>query len=291
MPVYRHTYRTYEGTVRPWFRWRTIVAQELRVLFRSWVFRGLFALGMLHVVLRMAQIMAYDIVASDPENALAMLLPNVEAFRVSARTFYDFIALQCPVVFLTTVQAGAGMICNDFRYNLIEVYFSKPVTWRDYVLGKAIGLLLIGFLLTAIPGLLLLALHNAFLPGMNTLRATCSWALGIVAFSSAMVFPCALGVLASSSLFRSQRFAAVAVFMVVLGDTALGGVLPDVLHEDNLRVLACAAAINHVGEAAFGLPHQLMTLDWRWPALALILVSLSALAIVCRRARRAESGT
>ena len=291
MPVYRQTYRTYEGAVRRWFRWRTIVAQELRVLFRSWAFRGLFAAGMLHVLLRMIQIMAYDIVVADEDNVLRTVLPNMELFKVNTQTFYDFIAIQCPLVFVTTILAGAGMVCNDFRHNLIEVYFSKPLTWRDYVLGKTVSLLVVGMLLTAIPALFLLALHNAFLPSMATLRDTYWWAGSILAFSCAMVFPCALGVLASSSLFRSQRFAAVAVFMVTFADLTLGTALPSMLHENDFLILAFPIAINHVGERAFQLSTHAFDLDWRWSALSITSVCLAALWIVCRRVRRAETAT
>ncbi len=290
MPVYRQTYRTYEGEARPWFRWATMIGQELRVLFQSWTFRGLFGLGALHILFRALQVFSYDTVQSNPESPLAALPQLMAALTVNERMFFDFIRLQSPIVFLVTIMAGSGMICNDFRFNLVEIYFSKPLTWRDYVLGKTCALGLVGLLLTAIPGVFLLVLHNMFLPSWENLRTTIPWGLSVVAFSFVLVAPCALGVLAGSALLRSQRFAGIAVFMLLFGNLTIGTILPEVLHERNYLVIALPMAINHVGQHLFHQKRLIFDLHWQWSAVYIGAVCLFALMIICWRARRAEIG-
>ncbi|HEO72098.1 MAG TPA: hypothetical protein ENN80_12625, partial [Candidatus Hydrogenedentes bacterium] len=156
MPVYKQTYRTYEGKTRTWFRWLTMVRYELRVVSRSWVFRILCGIGGLHAFVRFIQVMAFDSFTLKKRTYLEMLnsLPQggllwqqytqeqihkqlqfidryLEMFEVNGRMFFDFVRLQSPIVFLVIIMAGSGMICNDVRNNLTEVYFSKPLTWRD----------------------------------------------------------------------------------------------------------------------------------------------------------------
>ena len=290
MPIYEQTYRTYEGKARGWLRWWVMVTQELRVLSRSWAFRGLFGLGMLHVFFRGIQVLGYDLISSRPER-YAISLQDIAMLEVNTRMFFDFIRMQSPIVFVTTILAGSGMIANDFRYNLMEIYFSKPLTWRDYVVGKSVALIIVGLLLTAVPGLLLLAMHNLLLPGMDTLRETYWWAGSITLFSLALVLPCALGVLAGSALLSSQRFAGIAVFMVLLGDSTIGTTLPNLLHERNYLIIAFPMAINHVGQHLFKDSRLEFDLHWKWAVLFIALVCLVSLWVVCRKARRAEVAT
>lgn len=290
MPIYEQTYRTFDGKARTSFRWWTLMVQELRVLSQSWAFRGLFGLGLLHVFFRGIQVLGYDLISTRPEK-YAVSLQDIAILAVNPRMFFDFIRIQSPIVFVTTILAGSGMISNDFRYNLMEVYFSKPLTWRDYVLGKCAALTVVGLMLTMVPGLLLLVMHLLLLPSMDTVRETYWWAGSISLFSLALVLPCSLGVLASSSLLRSQRFAGIAVFMVLLGDSTIGTTLPNLLHERNYLILAFPMAINHIGQILFEDKRLEFDLPWKWAALFIALVCLFSLWIICRKVRRAEVAT
>ncbi len=130
MPVYRRTYRNFEGDYRRSFRWMLVFAQEWRVLLKFKIFLVLMLVAQLHTLLRLLQIVAYDVIMQDPNNVLTPLLSQVQIIVVNQRMFYDYVQLQAPMVLLITLYAGAGMICNDVRNNLLEVYFSKPISWR-----------------------------------------------------------------------------------------------------------------------------------------------------------------
>lgn len=264
------------------------MSQELRGLFRSWVFRGLFGIAMLNVLGRVIQILIFDIIAANPDNPAILTLKNADVLVIEGKLFLNFIRSQGPIVFITTILVGSGMICNDVRNNLLEIYFSKPITWRDYVLGKSMALIAVGLLMTAVPVLAMILLHNLFLPGWETLAMSWEWALSGMIFSLAVVVPCALCVLASSALFQSQRFAAIAIFMLLLANSTIGAVIPGILRERDLAILAYPVAVDHIGEHVFEVQRMLVSLHWRYSFVYLTVVCLVALFIVCRKVRRAE---
>ena len=288
MPIYRQSYRTYDGTVRSHFRWWVMIKQELRVLFRTRMFVGLIIMGYIHVCLRLLQIVTFNTLNTSQRNPITDLLKQVEMFTVSSTTFFDFLRMQSGLVFLGAILAGAGMICDDYKNNLMEVYFSKPMTWRDYAAGKIMTLVLIGLSFTAIPAIILVLLHNMLAANLATLQATYWLPVSITAFSLALVVPCALGVLACSALSSSQRYASIAVFMVLFGNLTVGRIVPDLLHERNYYIIAFPLAINRVGELLFNVRRPLFELSWQWSALYIGVVCAVCLWFICSRARRAE---
>ncbi len=288
MPIYEQTYRHYEGRMRHRFRWWIVVQQELSVLAKSRIFMVLILGAMIHVLLRVLQVVAFDIVIQDPNHPLTPLLQNVQGIMVNKQMIFDFIRLQSPVVFIIMLYAGAGMICNDFRNNLMEVYFSKPIRWYDYALGKSLALILLGLSITALPALGFTVLHNMLLPSWALLADTYWWPAAALAFSLALVFPCALGILACSALLPSQNFAAIAIFMVLIANSAMGGLLALLLQEQKYLLLSFPMALNRVGQHFFGDHRLLFDSHWGWSMSFVALVSLWGAWVLFRKARRAE---
>jgi ABC-type transport system involved in multi-copper enzyme maturation permease subunit len=288
MPIYIRTYRSFDGAVRRRFRWAIVTEQELTILFRSRIFQGLLLLGYLHVILRILQIMAVDMLALTPQNPLVQAMKNMAIFTVDGEMFFDFLRLQTPLVFLTTIFAGSGMICDDFQNNLMEVYFSKPLTWRDYVLGKTATLIVVGLLFTALPGIVLTALHVALSPSWAVLSAMYQMPFAVALFSLTIVVPCTLGVLASSALFNSRRYSSIGVFMILFGDLVIGRILPDLLHQARYAIVAFPLALNRVGEALFSTHRPLFDISCPWSVWFIAVVCIAAFLIICQKARRAE---
>ena len=288
MPIYDQTYRSYEGTLRRRFRWWTIVKQECRVLFSQRTFVILMVLALLHFLFRILQVVAYDIIRMDPNNPINAMIQGVAMLVVNDTMFYDFLRIQSSMVFLACIFAGSGMICDDVRNNLMEIYFSKPLSWFDYVLGKTMTLSCIGLLLTAAPALILVILHNILAPSWKTLQTTQWYPWAIVMFSLVIVAPCALGVLASSALLKSQRFASIAIFMILFANLAMGGILAGASNKQNYAIIAFPVAIDHLGAMLFRQRNPMLKLDWTWSALYEVVVCGVCLWIVCRVVKRAE---
>ena len=125
MPIYDQSYRSYDGELRPRFRWATIVRQEFRVLFTRRLFKILILFGNLHLLLRIAQIFALDVLSKQSSGPFAEAFMNADVQDTGAWIYFDFLRMQSPLVFLTIIYAGSGLICNDFRNNLVEIYFAS----------------------------------------------------------------------------------------------------------------------------------------------------------------------
>ena len=74
----------------------------------------------------------FDYIMQDPNTMLYPIIKQLKVITVNDQTFFDFIRWQSPLVFVVLLFAGSGMICNDVRNNLTEIYFSKPLNWRGH---------------------------------------------------------------------------------------------------------------------------------------------------------------
>jgi len=285
MPIYEQTYREYDGVLRLHFRWWIIIMQELRVLMKSRFFKLIMLGALLHILARMLQITLFHTVNQDPNNPLADIFSQLAALSVNSSMFYDFIRIQGPMVFILIVFTGSGMIGNDFNNNLMEIYFSKPITWVDYAIGKIGTLVLLGMIITAIPGILLVVLQ---LPGVETIKDSWWWPFAILGYSLAIIMPCVLGVLASSALIRSKNFAAVGIFMILIANSTMGVILGEVLKNNNYRILSFPMAVGRIGQQFFKEGRLMFELRWEWSLLYVVLVCLISAAIIFRTVRRAE---
>ena len=290
MPVYEQTYRSFEGGPPQRWRWRFVAAQELRVLAASRVFKFLVFLGGLHYLLRVLQIVAFDIVAQDPNNPLAPLLQRADIFYISGQTFYDFISYQLTLMFVTLLYAGSGMICNDVRNNLPEIYFSKPLRWYDYLVGKFLALFVVGFVLTAGMALLLLLQHALMSPSWKVVVDCLRWSVGALGYSAAAVLPSALFILLCSSLVTGQNYAAITVIMTLVANTALAAMFAETMRYQNWYVFSVPVAVGHVGEKLFQLarPQIALTVSWYYSLLYVAGVSAVSLVMLALRIRKME---
>ncbi len=286
MPVFDQHYKTYKGT--PWrrFRWLIIMEHELRALTSFRIFKILVLLAGFNVLLRFLQILATDIIAQDPNHLLTPIIKQIHFMRVDVYLFKEFIQLQIPITFITILYAGSGMICNDIRYNLVDVYFSKPITWKDYVIGKVGSLFTIGMCFTFVPVFLLLTLHNFFLPGMENLIQSLEWLLQSALYCTAISLSLASVTLAASSLVNSPGFAAITIFMVTMADTAMAGIIAVLLRERNFLILAYGSVLTTIGELIFQTRHGQYNLHWGYSLAMVVLVCGTSLLIVSWKIRR-----
>ena len=87
---------------------------------------------------------------------------NLPFGRIDAKFFEDFLTQQMFFVFVIAIYAGAGLIANDLKANALQIYFSKPITRHDYLLGKLGVLIFFLALPTLVPGLLLFLMAGLF---------------------------------------------------------------------------------------------------------------------------------
>ena len=209
MPLHDLSYRRHEGPrtsplAKSWAIARTQFAQ----LLKRRAFLLLLAASWIPVVARAIQIYG------------TLQFPQAsDFFGVTALTWFQFLTQQIyllPVI-LVSLYAGAPAIASDVSSGALLLYLSKPISVRDYVLGKALPILCsIGFV-TLLPALFLLGLHLALSGDLQLLRGSPWLPVSILAYSLWLTLYFGLAVLAVSSLSRSGRVAGAGFVALALG--------------------------------------------------------------------------
>lgn len=289
MPIYQQSYRNFEGRMVHRFRWFIVLEQEWRVLNSSKIFIGLMLVALIHIVLRFLQVIMYDVIMQDPNHPLTPFLNKVQFIVVNENMLIEFTRLQTPIMYLIMLYAGSGMICNDFRNNLIDVYFSKPITWFDFALGKVLSLVSVGFAVMGLPGIAFVLLHNMLAPSWELLMTSWWWIPSMFLFSLVMVVPAALAILAASALIKSQGHAAITIIMISVVNGIFGPLLGALLRNNNYIIIWFLMAQGQLGEVLFRRNFPLWSLHWGWSLLYVVVVCALCTYIIFRRVKRAEA--
>jgi ABC-2 type transport system permease protein len=278
MPVYDQGYRRFVGRsplhqVRFW----PITREALRLILMKRAF--LFLLAPPLVVFLVYVGRAY-VVTRFPE--VGRVLPS------DGRMFGEFLNIQVFFTILVSIFGASGLIANDLRTGAILVYLSRPLTRRDYVLGKLGIPLALNLAVTLVPGLLLYAACLALAP-----EQFAKWELGwiapaIVLHSLAASLVVSLLVLAISSLSRSARVAGLSFAGLYFGLEMVRAILQHGFGRKEAALLSLQSDLQALGVALFGVVDRRLDVFWGWPLLVLVAVALSCLAILRSRVRAVE---
>ena len=258
-------------------RFWPITREALRlILARRW-FLGLLAIAWLPFLVRVIHVY---VVTRFPE--ANRVLP------VDGRLFGQFLGQQLVLALFVTIFAGAGLVANDLRTGAILVYLSRPLTRRDYVVGKLLVLLLLNLSITFVPAVLLYLIALALAPE-QFLKWELAWiGPAIVLYSLVIALALSLVALAVSSLSKSARVAGLGFFGLLMGSELVHNILREAFDRPEAALLSIMTDLQMIGRALFGITDRTYALSWPWAALVLALVSLGCLAILRSRVRAVE---
>ncbi len=275
MPIHDQSYRHWEGTFKSHaFRWWVITREGLRIILRRKMF-------LLFILLPPA--ITYLV------HAVIIYVANIhqELFRISidGRFFSGFFMRQNFFIALICVFGGSGLIANDLKNNALQLYLSKPLTRRDYLIGKlAIVMVLMGFV-TVVPGLLLF-IENAVVSKGATFITEKYWMIGsIILYSIFLTLPTGLLVLALSSITKNGRYAAISFAAILIGTPLFGELLQEVLKLESAILVSYWMNLFVLGRRLFGLssPHH-----WYWSTLILMGIMGLCVWIMHRKVKGVE---
>ena len=278
MPIYEQTYRRHEarGSIRR-VRFWPITREALRLILARRLFLVLLFVACIPFLARVIQIY---VVTRFPE--AGRILP------VDGRLFGEFLLQQWLWMLVITIFGGAGLIANDLRTGAILVYLSRPLTRRDYVLGKLGVLMLLNLSVTFVPGLLLYLNALALAPD-QFVKWDLAWiGPAIVLQSAVMSLVMSLVGLAVSSLSRSARVAGIGFFAVVAGLEVARGILYAMYRRPETALISFRASLQALATALFGLSERAVSLPWFYPAGLLAVVALGCLLVLRSRVRAVE---
>ncbi len=132
-----------------------------------------------------------------------------------------FIYIQSTAFFalITVAWYGAGLIAEDRRMGANLLYFSRPITRLDYLLGKFLSAFAFGALALVLPCMLVCSIASFSSPNWSFLTGEWDKILKILLFSGLWVATVTVVVLAVSSMVGRKTMALVGVvgFVVVSG--------------------------------------------------------------------------
>jgi len=278
MPIYDQGYRRYEarGPLRE-VRFWPITREALRMILAKRAFLVLLAVSFLPFVVRVIQVY---IVTRFPE--AGRVLP------VDGRLFGEFLNQQVGFTILLSIFGASGLVANDLRTGAILVYLSRPLTRRDYVLGKLCVPLALNLAVTLVAGLALYAVTISLAPD-QFLKWDLAWiGPAVVIHSFGISLFVSLLVLAVSSLSRSARVAGLGFFGLIFGLEMVRLILQHGFGRPEAMVVSLQADLRSIGNALFGLGDPELSLHWAGPAAVLVLVALGCLAVLRSRVRAVE---
>ena len=231
MPLFELGYRSYEGErTNPRMRWLSITRMGVTIAWRSKILRRLvfFAYAPL---LYFAPLFWAIGKATDPTEAQNQTIvsemlkefigrelflqlkddPGNVRSAVWASVFAFFVCgIQFLLAAIVAAISGPPLIANDMRSRSFLIYFSRPVSQWDYLLGKVGTMAVLLAMVTLGPSLSLYALSIVASPSLTTIAHTLPVAFDIVLASLVVIVPTTLVILWLSSMVRQPRFAALA---------------------------------------------------------------------------------
>ena len=155
MAVYRRTYTSYSGALTPvWSRCLVLFRYSRRNLFRSKFQTGFFVLCFFYPLLCLIGIyLAHNL------SFLERYSGSTQLLTIDNKFFFVFITVQGVLAFMLTAFTGPGLISPDLANGALPLYFCRPFSRAEYVLGKASVLAILLSEITWVPGLVLFAVQ------------------------------------------------------------------------------------------------------------------------------------
>jgi len=157
MAVYRRNYKSYSGVLTPaWSRCLVLFRYARKSVFHSKLLTAFFVLCFFFPVLCLLIIYLM--------HNLSFLerVGNIGPFfAIDNKFFFYFVNVQGAFAFLLTAFVGPGLISGDLANGALPLYFCRPFSRAEYVLGKSSVLAILLSQITWIPGFILFIVQGS----------------------------------------------------------------------------------------------------------------------------------
>ncbi|MBE0711928.1 MAG: ABC transporter permease subunit, partial [Candidatus Aminicenantes bacterium] len=142
---------------RPWW---PITRTGIRLAFRKKAFKFVFAGAFMPSFIALVGLY----ISERLEDFKAIVRSNEALININPKYFKTIFTSEglLFLIILVLSFAGAGLIADDLKHNSLQLYFSRPLGKRDYLLGKMSVVFFFVLILTAVPGLVLFIFKMIF---------------------------------------------------------------------------------------------------------------------------------
>jgi len=289
MSIREKGYHPWSGTLiaKP-HHWFPIVRFSIKQIYQKRFAKVLFAIELIpFLVFLFFSYILY--IANRPDMAFVSLLKELPAeVKTLDYFFHSFYCFGTTVFFhyiILSLFCGSDLISADIRSNAFPLYFSKPLSPLDYLLGKFIALLFFLLLFSLVPGLLLLLLKLAF-SGFDGISLRLI--IGIVAFPLITASFMSLFTLWVSSLSSNSRWVKIIFFLFLFGLLSLSGILTGISGGDTRFMLFdISTNISQTGHFFFHVKSNIVASPWI-SVLILVFTAGTLFYLVARKIKRIE---
>ena len=289
MPISEHGYSHWTWTfVERRLPWWPITRLGIRMAFKRKFFKFAFAISFLPAFIFAAGIYIserledFQFMLRGRRGSTSFLEVNPAYFK----SYFggDFLLFMMVMIM---VLAGAGLIADDLKSNSLQLYFSRPIRKRDYILGKMSTLAFFLLLYTLVPGVLFILLKFLF-AGSFKLVANYPWIpLAVLLDSLLLTLFFSFYTLLLSSLSRNRRYTAILLFLVYLFSDIFFGIFYGIFRKPGFCLLSIKANLQQVAAALFRVKPP-FDVPWIYSLLILAAIGLACGAVLVRKTRGVE---
>src|SRR5215471_1082022 len=161
MAVHRRGYTPYDGPRTP-ERWRFLILTRYALgrAFKSRLLVIFYVLCFIPTVLTLTAVYI-----SHHVDLLLTLLPRsvpagADLFPVTASLFLGLMSFQATLSVFVTAFIGPGLVSPDLTNNALPLYFSRPFSRAEYIIGKFAALVVVLSMVTTVPMLLIFLMKS-----------------------------------------------------------------------------------------------------------------------------------
>jgi ABC-2 type transport system permease protein len=283
MAVYKRSYRAYTGRLTPaWSRFFVLTRYALRGMFRSKFLTTIFVLSFFSPL-----VCAILIYLNHNATILNMLhTRHNEAISVDGQFFLGFLGVQGGIAFFLTAFIGPNTIAPDLANGALPLYFCRPFSRAEYVLGKLCSLFYLLSFITWVPALVLFGIE-ANLSGPGWMWENRALASAILASSWIYILFISLIAMALSAWVKWRIAAGALILAVTFLLSGFGAAINAVLQSNIGYYIAPGALITRVCSQLFGVDARIdIPTAGAW--VALLAMCGICLALLAKKVRAFE---
>jgi len=182
------------------------------------------------------------------------------------------------------VVSGAGLISDDLKGNSLQIYFSRPLEKRHYLVGKGAIVLFFLLLLTLVPGLLFI-LFKLIFSGSFQFIASYPWLIiSVIVYSLIVSLFFCFYTLLLSALSKNRRYVSILIFAVYLFSDILATFFYEYFKKPGFILLSLKANLQQVGAFIFK-TKPAYAVPWYWSLLILVAICFLANSVLLRKVK------
>jgi len=173
------------------------------------------------------------------------------------------------MILLVLAYGAGGLIADDLKHNSLQLYFSRPLGKKDYLVGKMSVVAFFVLIFTALPGILLIVFKLVF-AGSFAFFLQYPWLpLSVLGYSALLTVFFGFYILLMSALSKNSRYVFVLTFGPYIFSTVLFGILNGIFKTPYMALFSISANLQQARAFIFGLklPHAFPA-AWSFAVLA-----------------------